>query len=70
MNLQILVVPDPIVGPQIGLLVLDATRSPVANLRESLAAVRLAPVCRRNRLRANSRDGRLASGSGDGCSPL
>ena len=67
MSLQILVVSDPIVGPYLGLLVLDATRSPVGNLREILAAVMLAPVCRLNRLPASSRDGRLASGRGDGC---
>ena len=70
MSFQILVVLDLIVGPLLGLLVLDATRFPVENLRESLAAVRLTPVCRRSRLPTNSRDGRLASGRGDGYRPL
>lgn len=70
MSFQILVVPDLIVGPLLRLLVLVANPSPVENLREILAAVRLAPVCRRSRLPTNSRDGRLASGRGDGYRPL
>ena len=43
-----LVVSDLIVGPHLGLLVLDATRSPVGYFRKILAAVMLAPVFRRN----------------------
>ena len=69
-SLQILDVPYPSVGPHIGLLELEASRSPVENLRENLAAVRLAPVCRRNRQRGNSRGRRLPSGRSDGCRPL
>ena len=65
MSLQIHVVSDQIVGPHLGLLVLDATRSPVVNLRDSLAAVMLAPVFRRNRFPASLRDGRLTSGMCD-----
>ena len=61
MSLQILVVPDPIVGRHLGLLLLNVTRSPVEIFCGSLAAVRLGtlrltPGCRRKRLPVNSRD--------------